>query len=208
MRQANGICGVCASEQSMRYLLILSILCAFPFVSWARNVVVPPMPTSPYADTEVSTNIVFNNRRSDVKTFDFNFVFEGVSSNSIEVAFGYDKNSDRELSPFEIGAVYGWNNGKYFAEDYKLGIRYQEKIPEVGRSKYSVTMKMASDYTANEFNAAVGSALIFTNLTEAVPCWLYRPEWNIMRITRRGTSLPSEWFTCDIKYAYFYMIVR
>ena len=33
----------------MQHILILSILCAFPLVPWARNVVVPSMPASPYS---------------------------------------------------------------------------------------------------------------------------------------------------------------
>ena len=39
----------------------------------------PPMPVSPYADTEVSTNVAFNSVRSDVKEFELKFSFEGCA---------------------------------------------------------------------------------------------------------------------------------
>ena len=43
----------------------------FAMLAFATAVPVPPMPVSPYADTEVSTNVAFNSVRSDVKEFEF-----------------------------------------------------------------------------------------------------------------------------------------
>ena len=38
-----------------------------PFAVFARTILVPPQPVSPYLDTEVSTNIVINAGVSDIK---------------------------------------------------------------------------------------------------------------------------------------------
>ena len=47
-------------------------------LAFAAAVTVPPMPVSPYADTEVSTNVAFNSVRSDVKEFELKFSFDGA----------------------------------------------------------------------------------------------------------------------------------
>ena len=90
-------------------------------LAFAAAVTVPPMPVSPYADTEVSTNVAFNSVRSDVKEFELKFSFDGCASNSIQVALGRDSDKDGTLSFAETGAVYGWRNGRYFAEDIVSG---------------------------------------------------------------------------------------
>lgn len=48
-------------------LLALAVLPVF--AASAKEFSVPPMPVSAYADTEVSTNIIFNNHRSDYQGF-------------------------------------------------------------------------------------------------------------------------------------------
>ena len=47
-----------------------------------------------------------------------------------------------------------------------------------------------------------------TEVTTNIQSWLYRPDWNLMRVTRRGAGAPVEWLSCDIKYSHFYIIVR
>ena len=172
---------------------------------------VPPMPVSPFADTEVSTNVAFNSLRSDVKEFELKFAFEGCPSNSIQVALGRDVDKDGELSFVETGAVYGWRNGRFFAEDVISGRRFEESVVEdvagTGRV-FSVKMRTSRNYEAKEFTARVGSDSVLTNLSQTCPVWLYRPEWNMMRITRRGVGTPSEWFNCKILYSVFYITIR
>ena len=63
---------------------------AMPSAAFARTIVVPPQPVSPYADTEVSTNCVLHRSRIDARTFDVHFQFEGTPTNNLEVAFGRD----------------------------------------------------------------------------------------------------------------------
>ena len=52
---------------------LILLLTLFPFTLFARTVSVPPLPGSPYADTEVSTNIWITRRG------------EGVSSDVVAV---------------------------------------------------------------------------------------------------------------------------
>ena len=49
---------------------------------------------------------------------------------------------------------------------------------------------------------------IFTNLNATVQNWLYKPDWNMMRVTRRGPGVPAEWFSCDLSSHFFYIKLR
>ena len=193
-----------------RCILVAAVIAFLPLAAFAKPIVVPPLPVSPYADTEVSTNVVFNTTRFDVKKFELNFQLECSSSNCIQVALGRDADSDGILSFAETDVVYGWRNGRYFVEDVKGACRYEENIsPLVMEAhNFAVCIQTTKEYQPKAFSAMVGATSVFMSLTETVPAWLYRPEWNLMRITRRGVGLPSQWVAYDVKYAQLYITVR
>ena len=193
-----------------RCILVAAVIAFLPLAAFAKPIVVPPLPVSPYADTEAATNIAFNTTRFDVKKFELNFQLECSSSNCIQVAFGRDADSDGMLSFTETDVVYGWRNGRYFVEDVKGACRYEENIsPLVMEAhNFSISIQTTKEYQPKAFSAMAGSTSVFMSLTETVPAWLYRPEWNLMRITRRGVGLPSQWVSCDVKYAQLYITVR
>ena len=193
-----------------RCILVAAVIAFLPLAAFAKPIVVPPLPVSPYADTEVSTNVVFNTTRFDVKKFELNFQLECSSSNCIQVAFGRDADCDGMLSFTETDVVYGWRNGRYFVEDVKGACRYEENISPLEKvsHNFSISIQTTKEYQPKAFSAMVGATSVFMSLTETVPAWLYRPEWNLMRITRRGVGLPSQWVSYDVKYAQLYITVR
>ena len=73
---------------NIRHLTLLAS--RLPFAALAGTFNVSPLPLSPYADTEVTTNVAINAQRFDVKEFGLNISFEAASSNNIQVAFGRD----------------------------------------------------------------------------------------------------------------------
>ena len=99
--------------------------------AYARTILVPPQPVSPYLDTEVSTNCVLHKSRIDARTFDVHFQFEGAPTNSLEVAFGRDSNTNGVLDVQEIDTVYGWRGGRYFIEN----VRAWERIEAVADTR-------------------------------------------------------------------------
>ena len=193
-----------------RCILVATAIAFLPLAAFAKAIVVPSLPVSQYADTEVTTNIAFNAIRSDVKTFELNFQLECSSSNCIQVALGRDADSDGILSFAETDVVYGWRNGRYFLEDVKGAFRYEENISpfERGAHNFAIRIRTTKEYQPKMFSAMADSTSLFMSLTETVPAWLYRPEWNLMRITRRGAGLPSQWVSYDVKYAQLYITVR
>ena len=190
--------------------VVAAIAILLPLSVIAKTIDVPPLPVSPYVDTEVATNIAFNATRSDVKTFELNFQLECSSSNCIQVAFGRDADCDGMLSFTETDVVYGWRNGRYFVEDVKGACRYEETASSsLGNAhNFYISIRTTEECRPKEFSARADSALLFADLAETVPAWLYRPEWNLMRITRRGVGLLSQWVSYDVKYAQLYITVR
>ena len=195
----------------MRLSMLILLLTLLPHTLFARTVSVPPLPVPSYADTEVTTNIVFNKYRSDVKEFEFKFTLDCSPSNCIQVAFGTDADGDGALSFSETGTVYGWRNGRYFIEDVIAGKRYVHYIkPEnrMGTQAFTVNVRTTSDDLPKIFSANIDGNSVFTNLSTTVPEWLYQPKWNLMRITRRGVNTAAEWFSCKIVYSSFYITIR
>ena len=178
-----------------------------PCVAWGLHVTVSPM-VAEFADTEVSTNIVFNRARSDVRELAMSFVFEGVPSCCIQVAFGRDADGDGVLSFDETDAVYGWRNGRHFAEDVRACVRTEEPEPATG-SPLTMRLRLTKSARPELFAATNGTGgAVLDGLALSVPTWLYRPEWNLIRMTRRGADVPAEWFVCDVRYNEFFFIVR
>ena len=172
------------------------------------HVVVPPGAIPECASTEVSTNVAFNAVRSDVREVRMHFAFEGISSNCIQVAFGRDADGDGVLSFGETDAVYGWRDGRYFAEDVKAGVRTEEAEAATGRA-LSVRMRMTKESLPAHFAATNGVGVaVLDDIASSVPEWISSPEWNLMRVTRRGPGVPAEWFRSDIKYDELFIIMR
>lgn len=179
-----------------------------PSAAWSLLVEMSSAAVPECVSTEVSTNVAFNGVRRDVREVRMHFTFEGVPSNCLQVAFGRDADGDGVLSFDETDALYGWRNGRYFAEDVKAGVRTEEAEAATGRA-LSVRIRMTKESLPAHFAATNGAgAAVFASLASSVPEWIYRPEWNMMRVTRRGPGVPAEWFLCDVKYGEFILIMR
>ena len=179
-----------------------------PCADMAARFVVPPVAMPEYADTEVVTNFPINRVRRDAREVMLHFAFEGVTSNCIQVAFGRDVDGDGTLSFGETDAVYGWRNGRHFAEDTRNRVRTEEADVAAGGTLV-VRMRMTKEARPAIFAATNGTGrAMLEGFRSPVPEWLYRPEWNLMRVTRRGPCAPAEWFVCDIRYGDTYIIIR
>ena len=72
---------------------ILVTLLAFSAFAGAR-VVVPQLPPSPYDDTEISTNVTFSAGGDDARIFSLSISIDATPTNTLQIAFGRDENSD------------------------------------------------------------------------------------------------------------------
>ena len=145
--------------------------------TFARTIVVPAQPVSPYLDTEVSTNCVLHRSRIDARTFDVHFQFEGTPTNNLEVAFGRDSNTNGVLDVQEIDTVYGWRGGRYFIEN----VRAWERIETVAATNalcgvIDIHLENDAELVPRRFTATCGG--------ESTSTWRTTRSWF------RGVSRP------------------
>ena len=160
--------------------------------AWTAHV--PTMPVSPFADTEVSTNIPIN--KADISYSDLNFRFDGTPTNNLELAFGTDENTNGVLEAEEVGARFGWRAGRYFIENALTGDLLDGESANPSQS-FSVDLHLEVRYSSQQVRkvavSGVNAAEFGTLATNVPPAWIWRREWNLMRATRRGTEPPSDW---------------
>ena len=170
----------------------------------------PTQPVSPFADTEVSTNVVIHESRADVRDVQIHFQLEGTPTNNLEVAFGRDANTNGVLDVSEIETVYGWRGGRYFIENVRAWERFE--TPAAASALCGVIdIQLQNDkrFVPRSFTATCGGEPAFVSLsTTPPPAWLFRNEWNMVRVIRRGAGTPSGWVRCDIKHNSFALRVR
>ena len=94
----------------------LVTLLAFSAFAGAR-VVVPQLPPSPYDDTEISTNVMFSAGEEDALIFSLSISIDATPTNTLQIAFGRDENSDGILDWQETEFLLGWKCGVWFFRD-------------------------------------------------------------------------------------------
>ena len=176
----------------------------------ARHVVVPTMPVSHFADTEVSTNIVLHASRMDTREFGVHIQLAGTPTNDLEVAFGRDSNTNGVLEAGEVETVYGWRAGRYFIENVRTWERIEtDAATNALCGVVDIQLRNDAQTVPRRFTATCGGTAAFTELaTTPPPSWLFREEWDMVRVTRRGAGVPSEWVRCDVEYASFAIRLR
>ena len=199
-------CRSCGVAMKMALLVAVAVPCA----AFAARIKVPPMAMSPYADTEVSTNLPFRASDEDSRGMELQFALDGCVSNSVQVAFGRDENGDSVLGVDETETLYGWRNERYFVESMTEGVRIEEAASSGEPScAFVMSLRLSKGRGLQHFSATnvLGTAIL-TNVSASAQSWLYQPGWNLMRVTRRGPGIPAEWFVCDVLSQFFYMTFR
>ena len=179
-------------------------------IAFARAINIPTQPVSPFADTEVVTNVVIHSNRTDVRDVEVLLQLAGTAYNDLEVGFGMDVNTNGVLDAEETETVYGWRAGRCFVESVSGWERIE--TPCATNSSGCVMyarIENVDDDARRRFSAACNSEPAFPGLAALpAPQWLYRREWNLMRVTRRGAGTPSGRVRCKVEYPFLYISVR
>ena len=174
------------------FLIVLAIVAAD--VSHAVEFTVTQMPVSPFADTEVSTNMVIN--KVDISYVDLKFTLCGTPTNDLEMAFGTDANTNGVLDADEVETRFGWRGGRYFIEN-ALTCESFDSDAIAGSQNLSVELHLDIRSSPQQVRrivvAGVNASAFAGILSERPPAWLWRREWNMMRMTRRGMEPLSDW---------------
>ena len=178
--------------------LLLSPIC-FSTSTWGRVAVPAALPPAVHADTETVTNVPFTVALDAAGRFAFDLSGRATPSNNVEVAFGTDADGDGVLDLGETDCVIGWDCGAWFVRKGADGACQMEngewKIengvePEVRTLSWRV--RVGADGTPSRFEAtADGSPAFAERSLESI----YRPSWNLLRLTGRGLDASLETFS-------------
>ena len=169
---------------------------------WGRAVVPAALPPAVHADTETVTNVPFAVALDAAGRLSFDLVCRATPSNNVEVAFGTDANGNGVLEPEETDRVVGWDCGSWFTRKGADGACQMEngewKIengvePEVRTLSWRVRVR--TDGTPFRLEATADGSPAFADLPlESV----YRPSWNLLRLTGRGLDASLETFSVSV----------
>jgi len=154
------------------------------------RVVVPQLPPSPYDDTEISTNVTFSAGGEDSRLFSLSLAVDATPSNTLQLAFGQDVNSDGVLEWQETDFLLGWRCGAWFFRD-KTAESVALSAQEPGQRRLEWRLALNRDRAPCALSAT-DSGL---ELGFAVSPGMFRPAWNMMRVTARG--LPGPVYAAD-----------
>lgn len=192
----------------MRVLTLMTFVMAFGSAS-AKAIIVPSQPVSPYADTEVSTNVVIN--KADISYSDLHFAFDGTPTNSLELAFGTDVNTNGVLEAEEIASRFGWRSGRYFIENAVSG-EVLDGVASNSSQSFSIDLHLEMRYGFQQVRSmtvsGVDAVAFGAVVSNAPPTWIWRREWSMMLATRRGTELPSDWIEYNASHRGFAIRLR
>ena len=182
----------------MKYIVtVLCMVCAAA-ASAAAQVVMPTLPQSECADTEVSTNVVFRTSRRGVRTFDVRIAYTGSASNCVEVAFGRDEDGNGDLSAEEMRLLFGWRGGRRFVEDVAADERrYEDAEPASGRRFLALSVRTDGNLAPRTAGFTCESGPCFASLAAHPPRFLCDSSWNLVKVVRRGAFAADEW--CEVE---------
>ncbi len=181
--------------KQMRAVLVVSAFMIATF-AWAAQSVPLSLPPVDYADTEVTTNVVVSGWQRGAEKFTFSLSCIASPSNNVEAAFGEDVNTNGVLEPEETDLIVGWNRGSWFIQNGTDGERFMvvsSSVEDVKTLAWSYRLTAAP--TPPRLEVTADGVTAFPALGEESPGWLYRREWNLMRLTGRGLYNSGETFT-------------
>ena len=163
----------------MHKITILNVLLLFSGAV-AFAVEVGSLPTSEYADTEVSTNFTFSVGEGGGRRLVFSLELQASPTNNVEVAIGHDANCDGHLSIDETALAVGYDCGEWF-------------------------VRSAANDGVTYFDAATSG--VFCRTYE-VRSRNVDPLWNLVKVTRRGLGVTNENVGVELKPQGFGLTIR
>ena len=175
--------------------LLLTVGCLVAGVTMARTIRPAQLAPSPYADTEVSTNVPCALNLPSLKEYRIGLGLVGTPSNNVEVALGHDADGDGALSLDEQAVWLAWDCGEWTAR----GIR------DRGLGIGDVPLMTSGPDTNGVVSASVDVAV---SNHKSKPAWLYDQNWNLVRVTRRGIDDAQERVSLYTRVAGTLILIR
>lgn len=140
------------------------------------------LPPSEFADTESSSNFVFNTGTDCERNWILSLQADVANNNNIQIEFGVDKDLNGVLSVNEREVIVGWDCGKWIVKDRRNGFDRQEMSLE-GKRKFVLRLCLNKDQNASDSSGVLQDF----DITR-----LFNPAWNMARVVVRGCSHHNE----------------
>lgn len=179
-------------------------------IAAARTVCVPAQPVSPFADTEASTNVPIRRTGAGIRDFRLHLRLDEALEGSLEVGFGRDADGNGALDTVEIETVYGLRDGLCLIENVHTWERLEEGAA-LGprRGAVDIHLRLDTNSVPMGFTAMCGGDAAFSSLSSSPPpAWLFRKEWDTMRVVRRGAGAQGESVWCECSRESFTVSLR
>ena len=163
--------------------------------AWGRAVVPAALPPAVHADTETVTNVPFATALDVAGRLSFGLVCRATASNNVEVAFGRDSDGNGMLDVGEEDCIVGWDCGAWFVREGADGEALTvvpDQSPTGDVRTLSWRVRVGADGTPSRFEATADGLPAFAERSlESI----YRPSWNLLRLTGRGLDASLENFS-------------
>ena len=161
--------------------LVIALLCG-GVTRGASPVVVPSLPPSDFADTEIVTNVPFSAGGAHDREFILSIALAASASNDVEVALGVDADANGMLDRTEVDLVVGWDCDGWFYRDRMAGTESRESR-EPGNRRLEWRLALSPEGTPFRLDAKDGRTAVLSGTTSA---GMFNPRWNLLRVTVRG----------------------
>jgi hypothetical protein len=154
----------------------------------AGQFVVPSLPESPYADTEISTNAAMCDVSVTDNRFRLSIELDAETNNCLMVEFGTDSDSNGSLDRHEVDFAVGWDCGEWCWRDRRGG--YEDSVAvSSGRRRLDWVCSLDDGKNAKSLAATSAGQVLFGGGASST---FFDPNWNLARIVRRGCGDTSE----------------
>ena len=145
------------------FIATMTVLINVPIAS-VFAVDVGTLPMADFADTEVSTNVVIDVSAEAPRRLRFSLELEASPSNNGEVAVGCDVDGDGCLSLDESALTVGYDCGEWFVRSIAKNSVVSSAVADLGifRRTYEIRSRNVD------------------------------PNWNLVKVTRRGLGASNE----------------
>ena len=143
----------------------------------------PTLPPSVWADTEVSTNLVFDAGAAEDNTFRLTIELDAAPSNCVQVAFGVDTDRNGDLSLEEADFILGWSHSGWFFSDRRAGAS-EWVARSAGRRTLDWRLGLDGARNARSLEASDGGRVFSA---AALPSF-FSGGWNLAKVTARGSG--------------------
>lgn len=175
MRQCNNLPFSCIVVYS-----ICMLYCSFAFASTSFEM--PSLPLSVFADTEISSNLLFKTDSTQNRNWVFSIEADVSTNNNVQAEFGVDMDGNGVLTVNERELVIGWDCGQWVLKNRRGEREY--RVPESsGRHKMILRLVLYKNQSAKSLSSVFHDVDISD---------LFNPEWNLVRIVVRGGNKPGE----------------